>query len=418
MIMICIKGFLIVKVTKLVYGLALVSPVVFASNGMNMTGYSARTIALGGAGQAIANGNDAMMLNPATLALSKKPELSISATYRSADLNHQDNLGNDVDSDTNGAVIPGISYSHPVGNWVLGAGLFVQGGLGADYNGLKKPFSSEYSLKTSMSHIKITPTVAYKVNDNFNVGMTLNVSKVEASPEFSNESASIEVDGAEDISHSIKVGFQYQYDDLSIGGSYTSKTSLHLTGGALTLDSNRERDVNYNAQMSGLNWPQEASLGFAYQLSSSLLLTSDVTWIDWSDAVKEINIKMQDPNYSRLPDEKNVNVEMNWKDQYVFKIGAEYQLNPNWVVRVGYNYADSPIEDDYLRPQFPAISETHYSADIGYQKNSWKVDVSYEYVDSISRTNNSKDRNLNPFGPGSTQTLSQQAVALTLTKEF
>jgi long-chain fatty acid transport protein len=33
-----------------------------------------------------------------------------------------------------------------------------------------------------------------------------------------------------------------------------------------------------------------------------------------------------------------------WQDVDVWKLGVQYQINPQWTVRAGYNHSDNPIE--------------------------------------------------------------------------
>ena len=56
---------------------------------------------------------------------------------------------------------------------------------------------------------------------------------------------------------------------------------------------------------------------------------------------------------------------------------------------------------------FPAIGEDHLTAGLGFNRGRWTFDMGFEYVLETTKTNNSRDPSVNPFGPGSKETLSQ-----------
>jgi long-chain fatty acid transport protein len=53
---------------------------------------------------------------------------------------------------------------------------------------------------------------------------------------------------------------------------------------------------------------------------------ADVKWINWSDA----------DGYK----------DFDWNDQWVFAIGGQYQPIPKLVLRAGYNYGKTPVDDN------------------------------------------------------------------------
>ena len=84
--------------------------------------------------------------------------------------------------------------------------------------------------------------------------------------------------------------------------------------------------------------------------------------------------------------------QMNWEDQMVYAVGAEYSINPSNAVRVGYNYGESPVPDDYLSPLFPAIVEQHLTLGYGLDLGNWGFQLGYEKALENSQTNDNTDR--------------------------
>ncbi|MBM3582096.1 MAG: hypothetical protein FJX37_09045, partial [Alphaproteobacteria bacterium] len=53
-----------------------------------------------------------------------------------------------------------------------------------------------------------------------------------------------------------------------------------------------------------------------------------------------------------------------WHNQFVFAVGAAYEVTDKLTGRIGYNYGKSPIDEEHLFANFlfPAISEHHLTA--------------------------------------------------------
>jgi long-chain fatty acid transport protein len=144
-----------------------------------------------------------------------------------------------------------------------------------------------------------------------------------------------------------------------------------------------------------LELPQEVGLGAAYEFYKvGLLLETNVKWINWSDA----------EGYG----------DFDWDDQWVFAVGAQWEAIDNIFLRVGYNYAVNPVEDndgwngtfaplpvdtvnvqgksvpryafETLRVQgFPAIVEHHFTAGVGYEFGE-KLILSLSYMHAFENT--------------------------------
>ena len=82
------------------------------------------------------------------------------------------------------------------------------------------------------------------------------------------------------------------------------------------------------------------------------------------------------------------------------------------------NHGDTPVPNDTLRPLFPAIAESHVTGGFGVDKGPWTFDLGLEYVIESEKTNNNSDPTVNPFGPGSTETLSQFMVHFMMRRSF
>jgi long-chain fatty acid transport protein len=298
-----------------------------------------------------------------------------------------------ANSRDNNYAIPAIGFSVPIGEaesrWRFGLSAYGVSGLGVDYRdtALDKndaffagtPFESPLAagIYTNTQLMKFAPTIAYQALPSLSVGTSFQI----------NYSALDLGDGSvAAYSYGVKLGGIYQpIDQLSIGLVYTSPQEATY---------NHVFDFNNNGRRSNLTLeqPQEVGLGVAYEFSKArLLLETNAKWINWSDA----------EGFE----------DFNWDDQYVFAVGAQWEAIDHLFFRVGYNYAESPVDENdgwdgafgpfgpndsvdvqgkslprYYYESFrvvglPAVVEHHITAGIGYEfGESLKLDVSYMHA--------------------------------------
>jgi long-chain fatty acid transport protein len=109
----------------------------------------------------------------------------------------------------------------------------------------------------------------------------------------------------------------------------------------------------------------QATVGASFRPTQILLLAADVGWINWSDTMGK-NL----PNYSqRQP--TTMPFDMNWSDQWVFKVGAQITAMKGLDVRLGYDYGKMPLDKTraFENIVFPAVSEHHFTLGAGWAMN-------------------------------------------------
>ena len=186
-----------------------------------------------------------------------------------------------------------------------------------------------------------------------------------------------------------KLGFQYKVGpQWRIGATYTTESSIDLDDGDAELNFGGKK-VTYDAKMEDFTWPQEVEFGAAYLPIKGLTLAADVKWINWSATIDKPKLKLSSPNAPVPPGYDSISQEfdMNWDDQWVFAIGAEYAINEVHTVRCGFNYGNNPVPDEQLNPLFPAIVTTHLTLGYGANFGKWSMDVAYEHAFEESQEN-------------------------------
>ena len=59
--------------------------------------------------------------------------------------------------------------------------------------------------------------------------------------------------------------------------------------------------------------------------------------------------------------------DRDWKDTWRVGIGVEYKLNNTWMLRGGFSYDSSPVDDDKVLPDLPVGDQYRFS--VGVQKD-------------------------------------------------
>jgi long-chain fatty acid transport protein len=79
--------------------------------------------------------------------------------------------------------------------------------------------------------------------------------------------------------------------------------------------------------------------------------------------------------------------QQDWNDQIVLAMGLSYQFNDALTGRIGYNYANNPIPNQFVNYLWPAIAENHYTGGFGYAFNKQSAfNFALSYVPEVSVT--------------------------------
>ncbi len=394
-----------------------------ATNGMNMIGYNARSTGLGGADVAL--DGDCPGCNPATLGVKGQDYLSGGIGLVHPPVRFENTLfgPNDVLSDGRIYTVPYFEYAHRLGDddtWTLGIGVRAQGGMGVEFENVRTFAGNLDSLSTDLQVARIIPTLAYRPNDNLSLGAALMIGYSRMKSEFypntyspgpdgmpgtPDDFVGMKIDDVDGVGYAARLGLHYRINErLSLGFTYTSQTDIDLDGGKLTLNLGAAK-VGYDAQVDDFAWPQEAELGLAFDATPQLKLVADVHWIDWASTMDGITVIGSNPNLPVPLQNPVLPFQMNWDEQWVFAVGAEYAYTPRHTFRIGYNYGGSPVPDDYLVPLFPGHVVQHLTLGYGYTMDDIRIDLAWEHSFTRSQTNRNPNPAENPFGPDSKVTV-------------
>jgi long-chain fatty acid transport protein len=412
-----------------------------ATNGMNTIGYSPRSSGMGGADVAVANDSTGSAGNPASLGISVAKSASMGLGILAPGLSQSDNRNN-RDGNDKFFPLPQLNYAQPVSDdlpLVWGINLYAQGGMGVEFDNIRTFNNNIDTYDSMVSYSRFTGALNYLIDDDLSVGVGLMAGYARTNFSLFPNTYSVGMDntagtyddflgvdasGISGFGMAGRIGMQYQLNSLlRLGMQYSSEASLNLDNGEMTLNYGAMR-VKYDAEIEGFTWPRECEAGVAIQATSDLLVAADIKWLNWSSSVDQVTVKGSNPSQQGVPQNPALTFNMNWNDQWVFALGAEYSLSDKQQIRAGYNYGKNPIPNDNLSPLFPAIVEHHLSMGYSYLWPSWQLSIAYEYGFNNSQTNNNpgppSNQNgiANPFGPGVTVDHRQQNLHIQISYIF
>lgn len=397
-----------------------------AGNGLNVIGAGSESIGMGAADLATTSTPLALNINPSGLANVKAHAYEASGGIAYAtDISHSDQLGNDVSVSNNIFGLMQIGYAQRFGSVVAGVGLFSQSGIGPIYQDVITPAGNRDELSSQFSVARFTPGLSWDATTNLSVGLSLDMNIARAKqrvlPNTSTATFSgYELQRASGVAPSAKAGFQYRASDsLTFAGNYSSQANLDLKHGKLIANFTAVGlgKVTYaDAEVSGLSVPEQVGFGSALKLTPDLLLALDIDWLHWARALKSSTLRASGPDSSAAPQTIVSTTPLNWKNQFVFALGASYAVDPKLTVRAGYNYGKNPIPNETLTPLLAAIAEQTITSGFSYQMSElWKLSGALEWqlTKHVTYTNPNS-----PFGPNATESDGFVGIHITLLRTW
>jgi long-chain fatty acid transport protein len=331
-----------------------------ATNGMRMIGFGPVQDSMGGVSVGLPLDAAVILTNPAGMSVlpgridfgasyfvpSVKYKATESAGMGGAVINYG---GMTFDSDRGGSPVPAFGLIIPLSERIkFGIGAYGVAGMGVDYP------QNLYSgiTYTSYSQMRFAPGLSFKINDMISVGAVVNV--MYATMEFNAASGFGQQShmGASSFGYGATFGVLVKpIDMIQIGLAYETKSYFQ----------DFEFNTAFGQDKIEFDQPQTATIGFGIKPIKDLVIGFDVQWINWSDT-NGLNLPKYTANASgAMP------WNMDWSDQFVYKIGIQYTPHPIIALRAGYNYGKMPLNSDraFENIAFPAVSEHHITAGLG-----------------------------------------------------
>ena len=350
-----------------------------ATNGMRLTGFGPVQNAMGGVGVGATLDSGAIATNPAGLTeLDRRLDASVSwfhpeVSYSATGVQGPGlppfvlNQGAKLDSSRDRFIIPNVGAVVPLGaGLTAGIGVFSVAGLGTRYgaNLYGGPSSDQYQM------LRLAPALAYQVNDVFSMGVTLNA--MWAQLQYDVASGAPFGQAPHDTASSYGVGATFgvkitPVKALTLGVAYETRSrfrdfSFDVPAGTRLTPLG---PVPFPGGKDKLQFdqPAVATAGLACRVVAPLLLAVEIEWINWSDTFGH---KL--PRYtSDTTQTGSLPLDTSWRDQAVYKIGAEVALASILKVRAGFNHGKTPLAAGRAVENIllPAVTEDHFTVGLG-----------------------------------------------------
>lgn len=384
------------KTGALVVAMSCFAPsVAFATNGLFMIGTGNKSRGMGGVGIALPLDSVASVANPAVIS-GMENRFDVGMDIFVAKVESQ--LGS-VSAKSTASVnglglnstffMPAMGITYKYSDKItLGASMAPIGGGGTKFEtnfyeaanagsanapGVNTILGVDYAVGS------MNATIAYKVNEKHSIGFTgiLGIARFEAyglelfsSFTPSNTTDRLTGQGKDwSIGGGMRVGWLGDFGDVKLGASYTSKIWMN----------NFDRYSELFAEGGRMNVPANAGVGISYKAMKKLVVALDVTYTFYEDAKA---IGNRGPNLAGDPAGPTENgtrelgtsdgLGFGWSNQTVYKLGAEYELSEKIILRGGWNYGKSPINEDreiIFNLLAPATVEHHLTLGGTYKFN-------------------------------------------------
>ncbi|WP_336367371.1 OmpP1/FadL family transporter [Marinobacter sp. C2H3] len=432
------KSHVLARAVRLATLAAIAAPATALAGGFSLNEQSASAMGVANAGTA-ANPENAttVLFNPAGMSQLSGTNLSFGAAVLDIDAEAKDGakatnqLGLPVQGSGGGdiadpAVLPNVYLTHEVNDNIdVGFGIHAPYGLAADYeNDFVGRFFAD---KTELTAIEFTPSIAVSNGQGLSMGAGINIIYAEGrlSRSLDNSAAGYAVSGGtnpnlydegyadvqgDDVGVTFRVGFLYELSpETQLGLTAQTGTELKLKGDAdLTNYVNPAAGVFTPVNVSEkvkvpLAIPESITFGARHQLTDSVTLLAGATFSKWS-RFEELDI-ISDEVGGPVTDAPQKGAIINhvtekWQDTWQFNVGAIWQATPQWALKAGYAWDESPVNDKYVTARVPS-EDRHWLA-LGAQwkdaQSGWTVDAS---VGTLIFADNPKvnDRNYSHENP-------------------
>lgn len=379
------------------------------AGGFAIEDHSARQLGDANAGAAAA-AEDASTIadNPAGIALLEQPQFVATGVFVDTDLPFTNSgsrlptgspLAGGNDDGGGFALLPNLFATTPVTRDLsIGFGLFPSFGLATNYAG---NWVGRYTaLATKLTSIDLVPTAAYRVLPNLAIGVSpvVRYSEIRLTNaiDFGSIGAGLGLPGAipgasdgtagvraydwsfgfnigvlAEVTSDTRLGVAYFHNNTaSAGGSVRfSRPPLGDTIATATgafFDTGASGDIPY---------PDRVSLGVVHSITPDFDLRAGFIWTQW-DSFQTETITFSNPLQPPAV------MQEHWRNTVTVAFGGRYRISPDWSLRAGLEYDETPVPGAVNRdPRIPDSDKIELAVGAGYALSpSTSIDFAYEHL--------------------------------------
>ncbi len=341
-----------------------------ATNGYFAHGYGAKSLGIAGIGIALPQDGLAAATNPAgTAFVGDRADLGLTLFQprRGADISGNAGPGGSTlngsydGNDTRNFLIPELGYVRQLNTqWSAGVAVYGNGGMNTDY--AVNPwsgFGASGAAGVNLEQLFISPTLAYKVNEDHALGIAVNLAYQRFAAKgiglFAGNGASESPGDFSNHGSDSATGW-----GLRIG--YTGKLTPELTVGATYATTTRmgkfDKYKGLFAEQGGFDIPANYGVGIAWQATEALTLAADIQRIEFGSVKSVGNTLFTGTQFG-----SSNGPGFGWRDVSVLKIGVSYDASPKLTLRGGYSHVTQPVPaaEILLNILAPGVVQDHLS---------------------------------------------------------
>ena len=355
----------------------------------------------------------AVFYNAAGMTLLPGTQIQAGSVYIDVDAPFTADAGWTNNGRLKGQAIPAGYITHQVNDQLwLGLGMTVPFGMGTDYGEYWQ--NAGKGNQSMIMTIDINPNVAYKVSEKLSIGagVSLQYAKAELGqakivgqdPRNGSTFGIDSVVNGDSWSWGWNIGLMYQpTETLRFGLAYRSNV-CHDAEGDLKISHNIPADLaSMNNQLGPVygvanlisreyddfkvrvRTPDTIMATATWEATDDLRLSGLVRWAKWSNLgalhIHSSGIQLKNMYMSGNASDIQEN-KYEWKDTWLFSVGADYRLNNNWTIRGGLAYETGAVDKEELRPAtIPDVDRVWFSLGGTYKYNKQiQIDFGATYL--------------------------------------
>ena len=291
---------------------------------------------------------------------------------------------------SNAALVPGTTFSYQI-NQNLWVGLSFNSPFGLSVSFPENWVGRDYGANNSnLTTYNVTPSVAYRINDWISIGAGMQIQY--ANLAFQHGLSALVPPNPFGIPPGIfpspvdarlsANGWGYGFTAgvtltptpaTTIGLGYRSGIDQKFSG-TLTLPPPALGGPGALPANTTVNAPSILSLGLRQRIDPQWTLLGTVEWTNWNRIGTSV---ISTP----LPPSPFLTLPFQWKDGWLFSIGAEYKASDRLSLRTGFGYEISPVTDQVRMPVIP--DNDRFWASIGASYQIWRglvANLAYSHI--------------------------------------
>ncbi|MBI5394439.1 MAG: outer membrane protein transport protein [Verrucomicrobia bacterium] len=269
-------------------------------------------------------------------------------------------------------------------DWRFGLGINAPYGNAVNYSHYG-PF--RYTVTESyLKILNVAPTVAYRINDQWSVGAGLNIYRGSTELKRMVSWAPFPVPDSrfkfKGVGYALggTAGVLFKLNEQhTFGMNYRSPFQIDMEGDArLYSPPPIPSDYGPSKTKARMQFPQSASLGYAFRPIKDLKIEFDLEWTNW-DMVNDVRLRSSNPNFDALVAPAANTLSFDWMDSFFYELGLQYDISNHWALRAGYIFSENSVPNRTFGPAVPDADRHVFSIGGGCSFRHINVDVVYQY---------------------------------------